>query len=83
MGNRIAVPLYCCRACGFATTASWRNAATAHNVGSPFCAGELEMVVSFAGRPPDSDLGRPRVTSSRSGVADRRDPAAGPAHDPA
>jgi hypothetical protein len=83
VGNRIGVPLYCCRACGFATTASWRNAVVAHDVGSPYCAGELEMVVSFSGRPPDSDLERERVASDRSGGSERRDPAVGPAQDPA
>ncbi len=80
MGNRIGVPLYCCRACGFATTASWRNAVTAHDVGSPYCAGELEMVVSFSERPPDPGLGR--MTGKRSAV-EAHDPAVGPAQDPA
>lgn len=81
-GNRIGVPLYCCRACGFATTASWRNAVTAHDVGSPHCPGELEMTVSFSGRPPDSDVGHERMTGKRSAGA-RHDPAVGPAQDPA
>ena len=41
------------------------------------------MVVSFSGRPPDSELGRERVTGNRSGGGGRGDPAAGPAQDPA
>jgi hypothetical protein len=60
------VPLCCCRACGFATTASWRNAVMAHHVGAPQCAGDLEMVVSFAGRPPESGRVRPRVDGGRA-----------------
>jgi hypothetical protein len=54
----------------------------AHDVGSPFCPGELEMVVSFAGRPPDSsDPVRERLTSRRSRI-ESRDHAADPAQDP-
>ena len=30
----------------------------AHHVGSPHCDNELEMVVSFAGRPPDAERDR-------------------------
>lgn len=78
-GNRTCVPLYCCRACGFATTASWRNAVTAHEVGAPHCEGELEMRASFAPQPPafprriapaggvrqGAELGHPSTDSAR------------------
>jgi hypothetical protein len=63
------VPLYCCRACGFATTATWRDAVTAHEVGSSECESELEMVVSFVGRPPESG----RVRGWREGGASRHE----------
>jgi hypothetical protein len=59
------VPLYCCRACGFATTASWRNAVMAHHVGSSGCDAELEMVVSFVGRPPEAERDRELDPASR------------------
>jgi hypothetical protein len=68
------VPLYCCRACGFATTATWRNAVMAHRVGSRECEAELEMVVSFAGRPQRSGWVGPRVEGSGSG-SEGGDPA--------
>ena len=75
------VPLYCCGACGFATTASWRNAVMAHHVGSPECADELEMVVSFPDRLPE--LGRVRTRAERSrAAAEGADPANDPARGP-
>jgi len=76
------VPLYSCRACGFATTASWRNAVTAHDVGAPHCQGELEMRASFTVPPPAF----PRRVASADGVrlgAQLGDPATDPAHDQA
>ena len=76
------VPLYCCRACGFATTASWRNAVMAHHVGAPQCAGDLETVVSFAGRPPDSGQVRARIEGGAAANG-RGDPAIDPAQGPA
>jgi hypothetical protein len=75
------VPLYCCRACGFATTASWRNAVMAHHVGVPECAGELAIVVSFGGGPPESGRVRTRPEGSRAaaeGADSANDPARGP-----
>jgi hypothetical protein len=77
-GKRMVVPLYCCRACGFATTATWRNAVMAHHAGSPECEAELEMVVSFAGRPRESGRVRAWGEGSRPG-AESRDPASDPA----
>jgi hypothetical protein len=71
------VPLYCCRACGFATTAKWRNAITAHRVGSPECEAEVEMV-GFASRPQESGRERPQVGGSGSG-SESGDPARDPA----
>ena len=78
------MPLYCCRVCGFATTASWRNAVAAHSVGAAHCAGEVEMMANFGGRPEDS--GRtcdPRVAGNAAVSADRRRPAHDPANGPA
>ena len=78
-GNRSAVPLYCCRLCGFATTASWRNAVAAHAVGAPHCAGQVEMMANFTARPEESGRARePRGAGKAGASADRRDPA----HDP-
>jgi len=72
------VPLYCCRACGFATTALWRNAVMAHRVGSPDCVAELEMVVSFGGCPQES--GRMRAGGDGGGSdTEGSDPATDPA----
>ena len=50
----------------------------AHHSGSPECEAELEMVVSFAGRPGESGRVRAWGEGSRSG-AESRDPASDPA----
>jgi hypothetical protein len=82
VGIESNVPLYYCRACGFATTASWRNAVTAHEVGAPHCEGELEMRASFASQPPTfarrvfpaegvrlgAELGRPANDPAQGGA---------------
>lgn len=78
------MPLYCCRVCGFATTASWRNAVAAHSVGAPHCAGEVEMMANFGGLPEDSGRTRdPRVAGNAAASADRHRPAHDPANGPA
>jgi hypothetical protein len=60
-GNPYAVPLYRCSGCGFVTTASLGNALRAHAVGSPDCAGDLELAADFSRAPEDaSRLGRAR-----------------------
>lgn len=83
-GIESAVPLYCCRVCGFATTASWRNAVAAHAVGAPLCAGAVEMMANFTARPEESGRTREPRGGDRTGAAtDRRDPAHDPAQDPA
>jgi hypothetical protein len=82
VGIESGVPLYCCRACGFATTASWRNAVKAHDVGAPHCGGELEMRASFATQPPAF----PRRTPPDGGIrlgAELGGPATDPARDQA
>jgi hypothetical protein len=59
------------------TTASLGNALRAHAVGSPDCAGELELAVDFSKAPEDaSRLGRARARN-RQPIADTTaDPAA-------
>ena len=69
-GNPYAVPLYRCSGCGFVTTASLGNALRAHAVGSPDCAGELELAADFSKAPEDaSRLGRSRPRN-RQPIAD-------------
>jgi hypothetical protein len=58
----------------------------AHHVGSPGCDEELEMVVSFAGRPPETEREREPergLVPGRPRVDERRDPASRPSHDSA
>lgn len=62
------MPLYCCRACGFATTAAWRNAVNAHDVGVPLCEGELEMRANFAAQPQVFPWRTHRVQGIRRGA---------------
>jgi hypothetical protein len=38
------MPLYSCEQCGWATTASWRQAIPAHASGSPDCYGTVQLV---------------------------------------
>lgn len=54
----------------------------AHQVGSPACTADLEMVVSFAGHPPDSERERELVRGGRT-VASRREPADDSSHESA
>jgi hypothetical protein len=54
----------------------------AHQVGSPACPADLEMVASFAGRPLDSERERDLVRGGRI-LADRREPADGSSHESA
>jgi hypothetical protein len=54
----------------------------AHDVGSPDCDEKLEMVVSFAGRPPEAE--RERELALGGPVVDERvDPASRPSQDSA
>lgn len=58
----------------------------AHHVGSPDCDEELEMVVSFAGRPPEDDREREFERGLARGgpvVDERLDPASRPSQDSA
>ncbi len=58
----------------------------AHHVGSPDCDEELEMVVSFAGRPPEAERDRALERGLARGgpaVDERRDPASRPSQDSA
>ncbi|MGO9495149.1 MAG: hypothetical protein ACLQA5_00290 [Solirubrobacteraceae bacterium] len=52
----------------------------AHHVGAPDCDAELEMVVSFAGRPPERER---ELARGRPAGGERRDPASSPSHESA
>jgi hypothetical protein len=54
----------------------------AHHVGAPDCDAELEMVVSFAGRPPEAERDR-ELARGRQAGGERRDPASSPSHESA
>src|SRR5947209_13143102 len=56
-GKAASMPLYGCPACGWASTASLVTAAEAHQVGSPTCGEELELV---------DDWHLPRVEAEQS-----------------
>lgn len=55
----------------------------AHHVGSSDCDAELEMVVSFAGRPPEAERDREPAGGAREGLSgdEWRESAGGPSHE--
>ncbi len=57
----------------------------AHHVGSPDCDAELEMEVSFAGRPPEAERDREPARGARGGLDgdERRESASSPSHESA
>jgi hypothetical protein len=52
------MPLYSCHRCGWATTASWRQAVPRHASGSPGCGGTIELVRQPAGAAASPAAGR-------------------------
>lgn len=57
----------------------------AHDVGSPDCDAELEMEVSFAGRPPEAAREREPARGARGGLDgdERRESVSSPSHESA
>jgi hypothetical protein len=54
----------------------------AHHVGAPDCDAELEMVASFAGRPPEAERDR-ELARGRPAASERRDSAGSASHESA
>jgi EAL domain len=68
-GNQSRVPFYGCPECGWATVASLPNAAQAHEVGVPGCAGKLEAIEDWllpSDEPEHSALRRETAHRPRS-----------------